>query len=421
MENSITEVASAAASDVDAGDTLTYSLGGVDSGFFSIDALGAITFTAPDFDVAQDNNGDNSYEIQVIVTDALGAQDTQNISVSLTNTNEAPVLNPIGNPSVLENSTGVITTATAIDPDALDTLTYTLGGVDAGNFSIDNATGAITFTAPDYENPLDNGGDNVYDIQIVVTDALGLQDTQNIIVTVIDVNEAPSSSDQQFSVSGDSVNGSIVGLVTGSDLDAGDTLSYTITDGSGVGSFAIDSDTGLITVANSNALKSTIAQVYTLSILVTDSSGNTSVSTITVSVSPSSISNPVVVSPPPSGQTNPSPERNDFIPEPTGASGSGYIFSSHLTLTSNDPGGKDTISEKNAGNTGSHDIKVDWLSSPKNVFGSEYLSYRSGGAFNDALDKMIHDIDESAESNANSIFSAGIRGTSVILTAGFAS
>jgi hypothetical protein len=183
-ENSTTVVATAAASDVDAGDTLTYSLGGVDAGFFSINGSGAITFTAPDFDTAQDTNGDNVFDIQVIVTDSLGLQTTQNISVSLTNINEAPVLNPIGNPSVLENSTGIITTAIATDADAGDTLTYTLSGIDAALFSIDSVTGAISFTAPDFENPLDNGGNNVYDIQVIATDLMGLTATQNIMVTV---------------------------------------------------------------------------------------------------------------------------------------------------------------------------------------------------------------------------------------------
>ena len=119
--------------------------------------------TAPDF---EDPAG-FTYNITVVATDVAGSFDSQAITVTVTNDNEAPVLNPIGNPSVLENSSGVIATAMATDMDVGDTLTYSLAGVDAGLFSIDNVTGAITFTAPDFENPLDNGANNIYDIQVI--------------------------------------------------------------------------------------------------------------------------------------------------------------------------------------------------------------------------------------------------------------
>ena len=420
LENT-TAVTTVSSSDIDAGDILVYSLAGADAGLFSIDGAGAITFDLPpDF---EDPAG-NTYNLQVIVTDqsGTGLSDSQNITVTVTNDNEAPVLDFIADPSVLENSTGVIATAIATDADVGDTITYSLAGVDAGLFSIDSVTGAITFTAPDFEGPLDNGGNNIYDIQVIATDTLGLTATQNIAVSVIDVNEAPTSTDQQFSVSGNSVNGSLVGIVTASDLDAGDTLSYSITDGTGVGSFAIDSSTGQLTIVNSNSLYSEVAQVYTLSVLVTDSAGATSVSNITISVSPSSNSNPVIVSPPPSEQTNPSPERNDFIAEPT-LQLAGYIFNSHL-ITHLDP---TSDSSENNGtkeaneNTGSRDVKADWLTPENNEVGTDYISYRTGGAFYNALDKMHQDIDESEETGRNNVFTAGVRGTGIALTAGFAS
>ena len=67
--------------------------------------------------------------------------------------------------SVAENTTAV-TTVTATDADASDTLTHAIaGGADAALFTIDATTGEpIAFTSPpNFEASADAGGDNVYD------------------------------------------------------------------------------------------------------------------------------------------------------------------------------------------------------------------------------------------------------------------
>lgn len=66
-------------------------------------------------------------------------------------------------------------------------LTYTLtGGADQAKFYIDANTGVLTFvTAPDFDTPTDVGGDNVYDVQVTVTNSSALTDVQDIAVTVI--------------------------------------------------------------------------------------------------------------------------------------------------------------------------------------------------------------------------------------------
>ena len=71
-------------------------------------------------------------------------------------------------------------------------LAYSLtGGVDQGDFSIDPTTGVLSFiTAPDFESPRDDDGDNVYDVEITVTDSAAMTDTQLIRVTVSGVNES---------------------------------------------------------------------------------------------------------------------------------------------------------------------------------------------------------------------------------------
>ncbi len=70
-------------------------------------------------------------------------------------------------------------------------LVYSLsGGADQALFSIDAASGVLTFLiAPDFETPGDVGADNVYDVQVTVTDTDPLTDVQDITVTVTDVAE----------------------------------------------------------------------------------------------------------------------------------------------------------------------------------------------------------------------------------------
>src|SRR5262249_37443992 len=97
--------------------------------------------------------------------------------------------------SIVESTTAV-TTVTATDPDADQTLTYSIiGGADAGKFTIGSTTGALSFVAaPNFEAPTDAGGNNVYDVTVQASDAHGGIDTQAIAVTVTDVfeNTAPT-------------------------------------------------------------------------------------------------------------------------------------------------------------------------------------------------------------------------------------
>ena len=90
--------------------------------------------------------------------------------------------------SIAENTTAV-TTVTATDPDAGQTLSYSItGGADAGKFTIGSSTGALSFvTAPNFELPTDVGGNNVYDVTVQVSDGHGGIDTQAIAVSVQNV------------------------------------------------------------------------------------------------------------------------------------------------------------------------------------------------------------------------------------------
>jgi hypothetical protein len=191
-----TAVTTVTASDPDSGDYQTFSItGGLDQDFFTIDPVnGILSFDSPpDYETPLDNGEDNIYNLQVTVTDSLGLTDIQDITVSVTNSNEAPTITSNGGGevatiSMLEGSTAV-TTVTATDSDGGDTQTYSISGVDSSFFEIDAVSGVLSFTSsPEYETPEDIDGDNNYNLQVTVTDSNGLTDTQDITVTVADVN-----------------------------------------------------------------------------------------------------------------------------------------------------------------------------------------------------------------------------------------
>ena len=115
--------------------------------------------------------------------------------------NAAPSFTSSATANVEENTTAVLTVV-ATDGDAEDDITgYTLtGGADQAQFAIDATSGALTFvTAPDYEDPTDDGPDNTYVVIVQATSGAGdraLTATQTITVTVTDDDtEAPGAPD----------------------------------------------------------------------------------------------------------------------------------------------------------------------------------------------------------------------------------
>jgi hypothetical protein len=156
--------------------------------------------------------------------------------------------------SVSENSTAVFYTASATDPDAGDTPTFTKGtaGGDEGLFTL-TSDGKLSFTsAADYENPNSSGGGNTYLLRIVASDGRGGTDTQDVTVNVTDITE---NSTLELNES----DGATFNILQGNTylFDAfdseGDTITYSlISNGHGSG-VTLNSQTGLLSVASSVA------------------------------------------------------------------------------------------------------------------------------------------------------------------------
>src|SRR5439155_957023 len=127
--------------------------------------------------------------------------------------------------NVAENST-VYTMVTSLDFDAVPSLSYSItGGADGAKFTIDASTGALSFvSAPNFETPTDAGGNNVYDVTVQVSDAT-FTDTQDIAVTVTDLNDnAPvitTNGGGATAAVSVAENGTAITTVTAIDANAG--------------------------------------------------------------------------------------------------------------------------------------------------------------------------------------------------------
>jgi len=239
------------------GGTLTYSIvGGADAARFKIGTVvagsGTISFvTAPNFEAPTDSNGDNVYQLIVQVAGG-GYSDTQTLSVTVTNVDEAPVITSFFGgtsavTSVNENVTAV-TTVVAADPENA-AIGYSIsGGADAAKFTINATTGALAFVAaPNFEAKTDVGLNNVYDVIVRASDGF-LTDTQAIAVTVLNVNEAPLIASNG---GGDTASVTIVentGAVTtvASTDPENNARTYSIAGGADAAKFTINSSTGAL-------------------------------------------------------------------------------------------------------------------------------------------------------------------------------
>ncbi len=297
VAENVAEVTTVASTDVDGG-TPVYSIsGGADSTKFSIDnGTGILKFvSAPDFESPTDTDSDNDYEVTVQVSDQNGGFDTQTITVTVTaeNDNDPVITSDGGGASfavdVAENSTAV-TTVTATDADLpAQTLSYSIsGGADSTKFNIDSDSGVLTFaTAPDFDSPSDTDGDNEYEVTVEVSDGAGRTDSQDITVSVTDLNDTTPIVDggQSFFVIESATDATSLGNVTATDPDTvGSLQNWTIVSGNTSSAFAIDSASGELTVNNAATLDFETLPTFTLTVRVSDGSNTSADQTVTVNV-----------------------------------------------------------------------------------------------------------------------------------------
>ena len=218
-----TVIYDAAASDVDAGDGITFSVAGADSSLVSIDpSSGEVTL-----DSSANYEVKDSYSFDVIATDNGTLTDTQGVTVSVTDVNEAPSISTGASGSVAENAatSTVIYDAAASDVDAGDGITFSVAGADSSLVSIDSTSGEVVRSTAQ----LTLRSKTSYSFDVIATDNGTLTDTQGVTVSVSDVNEAPTiSTGASGSVAENAATSTVIYDAAASDVDAGDGITFSV-------------------------------------------------------------------------------------------------------------------------------------------------------------------------------------------------
>ena len=276
------------ASDVDIAtnaDTQSFTLvggnGGALHGTVIITNATAGTFT---YMPAGNYNGTDSFSYRV--TDAGGLTSVATVSITVNPVNDLPVVLP-GGPLVDGNGDGQIDgvstpedtpktialSSLVMDPD-FDPLTVT---------SISSTHGTAIFNLIDKTivfNP-DANYNGPASVTLVVSDGTASV-SFDLPITVTPVNDAPVSLSQTINLSEATLANSVVATMSASDVDVGDTRSWTITGGNADGKFSINAATGQVRLDNSLDYESKTQ--YVLNLRVTDAGGLTSDATLTVNV-----------------------------------------------------------------------------------------------------------------------------------------
>ena len=240
---------------------VSWSMDGTDADAFRIDSSGNLYFDGvPDHETPTDSGGNNVYEFQVVATDdgnlgdgmasQRGAMDEMfDVTVTVTNVDEPPVIT--GTTTIDdydESGTGDVATYTADDPEDNTPITWSLGGSDRNDFTIDGDVLKFA-SAPDYENPADSGGNNHYDVTIYATDSTNKRGELHVDVIVQNVDEPPmiAGLDVVDDFPENSATSRQVGRYTATDPE-GATVTLSLS--SGGADFALASN-GVLTFAQS--------------------------------------------------------------------------------------------------------------------------------------------------------------------------
>ncbi|HET9717348.1 MAG TPA: cadherin domain-containing protein [Pseudolabrys sp.] len=253
--------------DPNAGDRLSYTLVDSADGRFAIDADTGVITVADGRRLDFETN--SAHNITVRATDQDGLSVDKTFAIKVTDVNEAPADETLTGDSVVENSPNgtVVGTVRGVDPDTNSVLTFELTDDAGGRFRIDASSGVITVvdgsllnfeTAPSH------------DITVRLTDQDGLSFDKTFTIHVINQNEGPQGEVlDNDTVSENSPNGTLVATVTGIDPEPGAVLTYALTNDAG-GRFAIDANTGAITVADSALLDFETASAHDIAVRVMD-------------------------------------------------------------------------------------------------------------------------------------------------------
>ena len=225
--------------------------GGGDGDFFDIDDDGVLTFRQPpDYDDPPNEARSNEYSFSIHAydTNPPGRQRPGEtfypVKVIVTNVEEVLEISGPSSVDYPEGGTHAVANYTAVGAEG--PVTWEASGVDGTKFHIDS-DGELTFkTSPDYDIEGDADEDNVYLVDITVTDGTETK-TEYLRVTVTDVNEPPTfpAETTTRSVAENTAQGEPIGDPVSASDPENDRLTYDFAPGgTDSASFGIDRYSG---------------------------------------------------------------------------------------------------------------------------------------------------------------------------------
>ena len=171
--------------DAEGGDdtSIVYLLSGADAAPFEISsASGSEGQISVKIGAKLDHETKDTYMVTVTARDLEGLYSSVDVTIMVTDVNEAPEISGPSSEEFVENGDGVVAVFTADDPEE-KTVTWSVETdanvstdlastdvADSGLFAI-STSGELTFkTAPDYEAPTDQGEGNEYNLVVAASD-----------------------------------------------------------------------------------------------------------------------------------------------------------------------------------------------------------------------------------------------------------
>ena len=220
--------------------------------------------------VGESQNVSFNYQIE----DTFGETDAATVTVTITGANDGPTIAVDDDPVSVNEGDTASNTGTFTDVDLSDnvTISSSIGAVeqDPGN---DGAWSWLFATT--------DGPDESQQVTITADDGNGgtAATTFDLIVNNVD----PTLDDVTFEIAENRPNGTVVGAVIATDPGA-DTLIYSIVGGTGAAAFAIDPNTGEITVADEAKLDFEANPKLILDVEVRDDDGGRDPATVTINL-----------------------------------------------------------------------------------------------------------------------------------------
>ncbi|MFA0254627.1 VCBS domain-containing protein, partial [Vibrio breoganii] len=217
------------ATDVDHNSVLTYTAGshhGTYGDFTLNQDSGTWTYTLDNQHHQDLAAGETHTEFMLVtITDDKGAKITETVEITVTGTNDNPVVSHIASRTVNEGGNAITGTITSTDVDHGDTATYSTTFTHPG-FTL-GSDGSYTLDPTDKSfDHLAEGEHETLVIPVIATDHNhGVSQSQNLVIRIDGTNDAPVVTFTDNG--GDHTHGSL----SNTDVDTTDTHTYAVTGG----------------------------------------------------------------------------------------------------------------------------------------------------------------------------------------------